>query len=65
MSLALRRFFHVSFLSSSQAVYLKCDVMNWDDQVAMFDLAMSRFHAVDIVVSLAPPKYLLILLPAQ
>jgi len=32
------------------AVSLKCDVMNWDDQTAMFDLAMTRFGSVDVVI---------------
>jgi NAD(P)-dependent dehydrogenase (short-subunit alcohol dehydrogenase family) len=42
---------NVSSLSSSEAVSLKCDVTIWEDQVAMFELAMSRFGSVDVVVS--------------
>lgn len=33
-----------------QAISLKCDVRNWEHQVAMFDLAMSRFGSVDVVI---------------
>lgn len=36
---------------SSQGAYQRCDVLNWDDQVALFELAVSRFGSVDIVVS--------------
>jgi NAD(P)-dependent dehydrogenase (short-subunit alcohol dehydrogenase family) len=34
-----------------EAVSIKCDVTQWDEQVALFELAMARFDAVDIVVS--------------
>lgn len=34
-----------------EAVSIKCDVTKWDEQVALFELAMARFNAVDIVVS--------------
>lgn len=34
-----------------EAVSIKCDVTKWDEQVALFELAMARFDAVDIVVS--------------
>ena len=34
-----------------EAVSVKCDVTKWDEQVALFELAMARFDAVDIVVS--------------
>lgn len=30
----------------------KCDVTNWDDQVALFELAERTYRAVDIVVRL-------------
>lgn len=33
------------------AVSLKCDVTVWDDQVAMFELAIAKFGSVDVVVS--------------
>ncbi|GLB37816.1 putative enoyl-(Acyl carrier protein) reductase [Lyophyllum shimeji] len=32
------------------AVSMKCNVTVWDDQVAMFELALSKFGAVDVVV---------------
>ena len=35
----------------SQGAYQRCDVINWDDQVALFELAVSRYGSVDIVVS--------------
>lgn len=34
-----------------EAVSIKCDVTQWDEQVALFELAMARFDAVDVVVS--------------
>lgn len=34
-----------------EAVCIKCDVTRWEEQVALFELAMARFDAVDIVVS--------------
>ena len=34
-----------------EAVSIKCDVTKWDEQIALFELAMVRFDAVDIVVS--------------
>ena len=36
---------------SGKACWKKCDVTNWEDQVALFELAMGRFGGVDIVVS--------------
>ncbi|KAI0303534.1 hypothetical protein B0F90DRAFT_1809708 [Multifurca ochricompacta] len=33
-----------------EASFIKCDVVKWDDQVALFDLAISQFGAVDIVI---------------
>lgn len=35
----------------SAAVSLKCDVRNWEDQVALFDYAISTFGSIDVVVS--------------
>ena len=36
---------------SGKAFWTRCDVARWDDQVALFELAMTRFGGVDIVVS--------------
>ena len=36
---------------SGQACWKKCDVTNWQDQVALFKLAVKKFGGVDIVVS--------------
>lgn len=33
-----------------QAVFVKCDVLQWDDQVSMFETAISKYGSVDIVV---------------
>ena len=33
-----------------EAVFVKCNVVNWDDQVALFELAFERYGVVDIVV---------------
>lgn len=33
-----------------EAAFIKCDVTRWDDQVALFELAITRFGSVDIVV---------------
>jgi len=30
---------------------MKCDVLKWDDLVSLFDLAIEKYDAVDIVVS--------------
>ncbi|KAF5321689.1 hypothetical protein D9619_001530 [Psilocybe cf. subviscida] len=35
---------------SGSAVCIKCNVTNWDDQVAMFELAMKTYGTVDVVV---------------
>jgi NAD(P)-dependent dehydrogenase (short-subunit alcohol dehydrogenase family) len=37
------------------AVSIKCDVTRWGEQVALFELAMARFDAADIVVSSSTP----------
>ncbi len=34
-----------------EAVSIKCDVTQWNEQVALFELATTRFGTVDIVVS--------------
>lgn len=34
-----------------QAVSIKCNVTDWDDLVALFELAISKYGAVDVVVS--------------
>jgi len=33
-----------------KAVSIKCDVTQWDEQVALFELAIARFGSVDIVI---------------
>ncbi|KAI9456466.1 NAD(P)-binding protein [Russula earlei] len=33
-----------------EATFIKCDVTNWDEQVAMFERAIERFGTVDIVI---------------
>ena len=37
-------------LSSSRAIYHKCNVAAWDEQVELFELAMSTYGSVDVVV---------------
>ena len=41
----------------SRAVSCKCDVTVWDDQVALFELAMKTYGTVDVVVRLTPPTH--------
>jgi NAD(P)-dependent dehydrogenase (short-subunit alcohol dehydrogenase family) len=36
--------------AGGQAISQRCDVWNWDDQVSLFELAMSEYGSVDIVV---------------
>ncbi|KAF8637310.1 hypothetical protein AX16_010839 [Volvariella volvacea WC 439] len=36
--------------AGAQAVFQKCNVVQWEDQVALFDLAISTFGVVDIVI---------------
>ncbi|KAH9055809.1 hypothetical protein EDB83DRAFT_1088739 [Lactarius deliciosus] len=36
--------------NGGEAVSTKCNVVNWDDQVALFELAFERYGAVDIVI---------------
>jgi NAD(P)-dependent dehydrogenase (short-subunit alcohol dehydrogenase family) len=42
-----------TLMSSSQVYFVKCDVRNWDDQVAMFKTAIQRSpnHSCDIVIA--------------
>lgn len=35
---------------NSEAVGQKCDVTNWDSQLALFELGISSFGAIDVVV---------------
>ncbi len=41
------------FLRKREAAFIKCDVTKWDEQVALFELAIERFGSIDIVVSVA------------
>lgn len=34
----------------SDAVFKRCDVTSWDEQVDLYDFAISRYNSVDIVV---------------
>ncbi|KAH9010575.1 hypothetical protein EDB85DRAFT_2161127 [Lactarius pseudohatsudake] len=36
--------------NGGEATSTKCNVVNWDDQVALFELAFKRYGAVDIVI---------------
>jgi NAD(P)-dependent dehydrogenase (short-subunit alcohol dehydrogenase family) len=36
--------------NGGEAASIKCNVTNWDDQVALFELAFERYGAVDIVI---------------
>jgi len=44
---------HAYRLRNREAAFIKCDVTKWDEQVALFELAIERFGSVDIVVSVA------------
>lgn len=33
-----------------KAVFVKCDVLSWEDQLSMFETAISKYGSVDIVV---------------
>jgi len=35
-----------------QAIFVRCDVTVWDDQVSMFETAISKYGSVDIVVNM-------------
>ena len=37
-------------VSDSEAIGQKCDVTNWDSQLALFELGISSFGAIDVVV---------------
>ncbi|PFH49765.1 hypothetical protein AMATHDRAFT_76024 [Amanita thiersii Skay4041] len=37
--------------AGGNAIFQKCNVIDWDEQVALFELAMSTFASVDIVVA--------------
>ena len=41
-----------------EASSIKCNVTNWDDQVALFEHAFKRYGAVDIVVRILSASYL-------
>ena len=47
-------YFCVAHASSRKAVCQKCNVTMWDEQVALFELAMSTYGSVDIVVRSFP-----------
>ncbi|KAF9642105.1 hypothetical protein BDM02DRAFT_3273588 [Thelephora ganbajun] len=36
---------------SGKAYWKRCDVTSWEDQVALFECAMTRFGGVDIVIA--------------
>jgi NAD(P)-dependent dehydrogenase (short-subunit alcohol dehydrogenase family) len=36
---------------SGEACWKRCDVINWEEQVALFEYAVTKFGGVDIVVS--------------
>lgn len=36
---------------NGKACWRRCDVTSWEDQIALYELAMTRFGGVDIVVS--------------
>ena len=36
---------------SGKACWRRCDVTDWEDQVALYELAVTKFGGVDIVVS--------------
>jgi hypothetical protein len=38
------------FFPRRRASFIGCNVVKWEDQVALFDLAIAQFGAVDIVV---------------
>ena len=39
-----------------EAVGQRCDVTDWDSQLALFELGMSTFGAIDVVVRSAPAE---------
>ena len=36
---------------AGKAYWKRCDVTSWEDQVVLFEFAMTKFGGVDIVVS--------------
>ncbi|KAH9980435.1 NAD(P)-binding protein [Russula compacta] len=36
--------------NGGEAVSIKCNVVSWDDQLSLFELALERYSAVDIVI---------------
>ncbi|KAJ7359486.1 hypothetical protein DFH08DRAFT_686304 [Mycena albidolilacea] len=40
-------------LCHSDAIYVQCNVLHWDDQVALFEQAVSQYGSVDVVITLA------------
>jgi len=50
--LNLERLFIQHLGHFSTAISTKCNVTVWEDQVALFDLAMSKYGSVDVVVRL-------------
>ena len=41
---------------SGKACWKRCDVTNWEEQVALFEFAVTKFGGIDIVVSEYLPK---------
>jgi len=41
----------IAQLGAGQATFIKCDVTNWDDQVALFKHAVDTYGSVDVVVA--------------
>jgi NAD(P)-dependent dehydrogenase (short-subunit alcohol dehydrogenase family) len=41
---------------SGKACWKRCDVTSWEDQVTLFEFAMTKFGGVDIVVSDSYPE---------
>lgn len=37
---------------------MKCDVLSWDEQVSMFETAISKYGSVDIVVGIRTSVFL-------
>ena len=42
--------FAADAVNARQATSIKCDVAQWDDLVALFELAIAKYGQVDIVV---------------
>jgi len=52
--LEMESFCHSRF-HTRKAVATKCDVLSWDDQLSLFELAFEKYGAVDIVVCILLP----------